>query len=61
MADTTVTITTASEEEVRTIALWRRVREFNYRIVGNYPEGQNVWLNAKDTEGNWPLKRCARL
>jgi GNAT superfamily N-acetyltransferase len=53
VADTTVTITTASEEEVRTIALWRRVREFNYRIVGKYPEGQNVWLNAKDTEGNF--------
>ena len=47
----TVTITTASEEEVRALGLWRRMREFNYRIVGRYPEGQNVWLNAKDPEG----------
>src|ERR1051326_4332325 len=43
----------ASEEEVRDIALWRRMREHNYRIVGKYPEGQNVWLNAKDPQGNF--------
>lgn len=47
-----VTISIASEEEARAIALGRRLREFNYRIVGKYPEGQNVWLNAKDREGN---------
>lgn len=37
---------------MRAYALGRRLREFNYRIVGRYPEGQNVWLNAKDREGN---------
>jgi len=47
-----ITIAIASEEEVRTIALWQRLREFNYRNVGKYPEGQNVWLNAKDDAGN---------
>ncbi|HXJ51185.1 MAG TPA: GNAT family N-acetyltransferase [Burkholderiales bacterium] len=49
----TVRIASASEEEVRDIALWRRMREHNYRIVGKYPEGQNVWLNAKDPQGNF--------
>jgi GNAT superfamily N-acetyltransferase len=49
----TITIAIASEEEVRDIALWRRMREFNYRIVGKYPEGQNVWLNAKDPQGHF--------
>jgi GNAT superfamily N-acetyltransferase len=52
-AVSTFTIALASEEEVRDIALWRRMREFNYRIVGKYPEGQNVWLNAKDPQGNF--------
>jgi GNAT superfamily N-acetyltransferase len=46
------TVTAATEEEVRAIALARRLREFNYRVVGKYPEGQNVWLNAKDSQGN---------
>jgi GNAT superfamily N-acetyltransferase len=46
------TIAVASEDEVRAIALSRRLREFNYGIVGSYPEGQNVWLNAKDDAGN---------
>ena len=46
-----LTITTASEEEVREIALWRRLREFNYQKVGTYPEGQNIWLNAKGADG----------
>ena len=45
-------ITIATEDEVRAIALGRRLREFNYRMVGKYPEGQNVWLNAKDRQGN---------
>src|SRR5262249_35720006 len=48
-----VTISISSEEEVRAIALWRRLREHNYRIVGKYPEAQNVWLNANDLEGNF--------
>ncbi len=42
----------ASEEEIRAGTLGRRLREFNYGIVGKYPEGQNVYLNAKDQRGN---------
>ena len=39
---------------MRAIALSRRVREsFNYPVVGSYPEGQNVWLNAKDADGRF--------
>lgn len=45
------TISVPSEEEVRTTALGRRIREWNYKQVGTYPEGQNVWLNAKDADG----------
>ena len=52
-----ITVAVASEEEVRTIALRRRMREHNYRIVGKYPEGQNVWLNARDPEGNEEAQR----
>jgi len=37
---------------VRASALGRRLREFNYGIIGKYAEGQNVWLNAKDAQGN---------
>ena len=44
-------ITIPTEEEVRAIALWRRIREWNYRQVGTYPEGQSVWLNAKEGDG----------
>lgn len=47
-----LTIAIASDDEVRTIALGRRLRQFNYGIVGEYPEGENVWLNATDEDGN---------
>ena len=50
---TAFSIHVATEEEVRAIALWKRVREFNYRVVGRYPEGQTVWLDAKDAAGNF--------
>ncbi len=46
------TISTATEEEVRSGALGRRLREFNYGVVGEYPETKPIWLNAKDAEGN---------
>ena len=45
-------ITAASEDEVRAGTLGRLLREFNYRCVGRYPEGQSVNLNAKDERGN---------
>src|ERR1700740_3170488 len=47
-----VTIETATEDEVRAGTLGRLLREFNYQRVGRYPEGQTVYLNAKDGEGN---------
>jgi GNAT superfamily N-acetyltransferase len=46
------TIDIASEDEVRAGTLGRLLREFNYRRVGNYPEGKGVYLNAKDEGGN---------
>ena len=42
----------ASEEEIRAGTLGRLLREFNYQRIGRYPEGQGVYLNAKDEEGN---------
>ena len=42
----------ASPEEIQAGTLGMRVREFNYDIVGKYPQGQNVHLNAKDERGN---------
>ena len=45
-------ITAASEDEVRAGTLGKLLREFNYRRVGRYPEGQSVYLNAKDKGGN---------
>ncbi len=49
---TSVTIYTPSDEEVRYgLPLGRRLREFNYKHIGEYPESQVVWLNAKDSNG----------
>src|SRR5262245_17740259 len=45
-------IVIASEEEVRAGTRGRRLREFNYGVVGRYPEGENVWLHAKDESDN---------
>jgi GNAT superfamily N-acetyltransferase len=47
-----VTIEIAPEDEVRAGTLGRLLREFNYKRVGRYPEGQTVYLDAKDEEGN---------
>jgi GNAT superfamily N-acetyltransferase len=44
-------ITQATEAEVRSGELGRRLREFNSAVIGPYPETQYVWLNAKDAEG----------
>jgi len=49
---TSVTIYTPSEEEVRHgLPLGRRLREFNYKHIGEYPESQVIWLNARDSNG----------
>ena len=49
---TSVTIYTPSEEEVRHgLPLGRRLREFNYKHIGDYPESQIIWLNARDSNG----------
>jgi len=45
------TIDTASDEEVQAGTLGRLLREFNYSRIGKYPEGQTVYLNAKDEQG----------
>jgi GNAT superfamily N-acetyltransferase len=49
---TSVTIYMPSDDEVRHgLPLGRRLREFNYAHIGEYPESQVVWLNAKDSNG----------
>jgi GNAT superfamily N-acetyltransferase len=48
---TSWTIADATREEVKSGELGRRLRHFNYGFVGEYPEAQPVWLNAKDDEG----------
>ncbi|OOG36540.1 N-acetyltransferase [Polaromonas sp. A23] len=50
---TSTTIYTPDDEEVRLgLPLGRRLREFNYRHIGEYPESTPIWLNAKDAHGN---------
>lgn len=46
------TVYTPNEEEVRFgLPLGRRLREFNYLHIGEYPESRPIWLNAKDADG----------
>lgn len=46
-----VTVYPATEEEIRSGYVGRQLREFNYGYVGEYPEVQNIRLNARDTDG----------
>lgn len=46
-----IKISPASDEEVRSGGLGRRLREFNYRHVGEYPPMQYVHLNARAEDG----------
>ena len=46
-----VVIAPATEEEVRSGEVGRRLREFNYAHVGEYPQTQYIRLNAKDSDG----------
>ena len=47
-----VTISQATDEEVRSGDIGRRLREFNYGFVGEYPEVRPIRLNARDSSGN---------
>jgi GNAT superfamily N-acetyltransferase len=46
-----IEISPASDEEVRSGGLGRRLREFNYAHVGEYPSMQYVHLNARGEDG----------
>ena len=41
------TIVEATQEEVRSGELGRRLRHFNYGFVGEYPDSQPIWLSAR--------------
>jgi GNAT superfamily N-acetyltransferase len=44
-------ITPATEEEVRSGEIGKRLRQFNYSFVGEYPEVRPIRLNARDASG----------
>jgi GNAT superfamily N-acetyltransferase len=46
-----ITISPATDEEVRSGFVGRQLREFNYRFVGEYPKEQYVRLNARTSDG----------
>jgi len=46
-----LTISSATEEEVRSGDIGRRLRHFNYGVIGEYPETQYIRLNARDAAG----------
>ena len=46
-----IAITTASLEELRSGELGRKLRQYNYGFVGEYPEQQYIRLNARDENG----------
>lgn len=46
-----VEIYTPTAEEVHSGELGRRLRQFNYRFVGEYGQSQPVWVSAKDSSG----------
>ena len=45
-------IATATADEVKSGVAGRRMREFNYGVIGEYGESSPVWLNAKDVAGD---------
>jgi GNAT superfamily N-acetyltransferase len=47
----TVTISPATDEEVQSGEIGRRLRQFNYAYVGEYPATQFIRLNARDAGG----------
>jgi ribosomal protein S18 acetylase RimI-like enzyme len=48
----TVTISPATEEEVQSGEVGRRLRAFNYPFVGEYPATEYIRLNARDAGGS---------
>ena len=47
-----VSISPATEEEINSGDIGRRLRPFNYGFVGEYPEVRPIRLNARDGSGN---------
>lgn len=48
----TVVISPATEEEVRSGEIGRRLRQFNYTHIGEYPATQYIRLNARAADGS---------
>lgn len=46
-----ITISAATEEEVRSGDIGRRLRQYNYGFVGEYPDVQPIRLNARNEAG----------
>jgi GNAT superfamily N-acetyltransferase len=46
-----LTISPATDEEVQSGDIGRRLRHFNYSVIGEYPETRYVRLNARDATG----------
>lgn len=46
-----IVITSATRDELRSGELGRKLRHYNYRFVGEYPEQQYIRLNARDGDG----------
>jgi GNAT superfamily N-acetyltransferase len=46
-----ITIAPATDEELRSGELGRKLRHYNYGFVGEYPEQHYIRLNAKDQSG----------
>jgi len=44
-------IYTPTSEEVHSGELGRRLRQFNYRFVGEYGQAQPIWSSAKTADG----------
>lgn len=47
-----VTVSPATDEEVHSGDIGRRLRRFNYGFIGEYPEVRAIRLNARDSSGN---------
>lgn len=48
----TVTISPATEDEVQSSGIGRRLREFNYTYLGEYPAEEYIRLNAREADGS---------
>jgi GNAT superfamily N-acetyltransferase len=48
----TVTVSPATAEEVQSGEIGRRLREFNYTYVGEYPATEYIRLNTREGDGS---------